>query len=216
MRVSKRRDALETQASLLAAAGRLFAEHGFEDTSVRDICEAAHANVAAIRHHFGSKEGLYRTVVVRSHQELLEQEPPPALKRDDDPEAALHQMVEYILRFVLLRRAEHPYAGQLFARELRAPTAAFDELLEHVMQPVRREIGRIVGTLLGKADSRTLRGQCTNFVIGLCVFQELGREGLKRFGYPPPSSAAQVRALAQQVTLFALGGIAQLRAGDRE
>jgi len=54
---------LETRARLLKAAGRLFAERGFKKVTVRDICRAARANVAAVNYHFGDKDGLYREVL---------------------------------------------------------------------------------------------------------------------------------------------------------
>jgi len=210
-RISKRRDALETQARLLDAAGRLFAAKGFEDTNIREICRDAGVNVAAVRHHFGSKQGLYRAVVVRSHQELLEIDPLPPYRDGEDPAAALARAIEHMLRVVLVHRADHPYAGRLMLRELRAPTPALDELLENVMKPVRAALARIVAALLGKDASPQLVGQGTNFVIGLCVFHELGREALKRFGFPPPQREEDVPELARLVTHFARAGIEGLR-----
>jgi AcrR family transcriptional regulator len=52
-----------TRERLLTAAAALFAEHGFRRVTVRDICEEASANVAAVNYHFGDKQGLYREVV---------------------------------------------------------------------------------------------------------------------------------------------------------
>jgi len=49
----------DTKTALILAAGELFAEHGFDGTSVRAIAERAGANVAAVNYHFGSKEKLY-------------------------------------------------------------------------------------------------------------------------------------------------------------
>ena len=49
----------ETCERLLAAAVRLFAERGFDATSVRDITTEADCNVAAVNYHFGNKENLY-------------------------------------------------------------------------------------------------------------------------------------------------------------
>ena len=49
----------ETRMRLLDAAGRLFAESGFEATSVRDITAEAGCNVASVNYHFGGKENLY-------------------------------------------------------------------------------------------------------------------------------------------------------------
>lgn len=52
----------QTKQNLLDAAQKLFAEHGFRRTSVRDIAKEAGSNVAAVNYHFGSKENLYREV----------------------------------------------------------------------------------------------------------------------------------------------------------
>ncbi|MBC7429250.1 MAG: TetR/AcrR family transcriptional regulator [Bacteriovorax sp.] len=50
----------KTKDLILEEAKKQFCEKGFEGASVRDICVAAHANVSAIKYHFGGKEGLYR------------------------------------------------------------------------------------------------------------------------------------------------------------
>ena len=54
---------LDTRERLVAEAARLFAARGFARVTVRDICRAAHANVAAINYHFHGKRGLYDAVV---------------------------------------------------------------------------------------------------------------------------------------------------------
>jgi AcrR family transcriptional regulator len=52
-----------TATDLLRAARRLFASHGYDGTSVREITAAAGANLGAITYHFGSKRELYNQVV---------------------------------------------------------------------------------------------------------------------------------------------------------
>ncbi len=49
-----------TKDLILDAARKYFCDKGYEGASIRDICEEAHANVSAIKYHFGGKEGLYR------------------------------------------------------------------------------------------------------------------------------------------------------------
>jgi len=49
----------ETRTRLLEAAEKLFAERGYESTSVRDITAEAQCNVASVNYHFGGKENLY-------------------------------------------------------------------------------------------------------------------------------------------------------------
>ncbi len=50
------------QDRLLDAAEQLFAENGFDGTSVRDIASAAGCNIAAVNYYFGSKDKLYTEV----------------------------------------------------------------------------------------------------------------------------------------------------------
>lgn len=62
--------ALATSRSILDAAERLFAEHGYDGASVRDIARAAGAQVASISFHHGGKEALFERVVERRASEL--------------------------------------------------------------------------------------------------------------------------------------------------
>lgn len=48
---------------ILAVATRLFAERGFEGTSVRAICTDAEVNLNAVSYHFGGKRALYQAVI---------------------------------------------------------------------------------------------------------------------------------------------------------
>lgn len=55
----------DTRASILDAAEGLFAERGYDGTSVREITRRAGVNVAAIHYHFGTKEEVLRGVTDR-------------------------------------------------------------------------------------------------------------------------------------------------------
>jgi len=55
----------DTRTRLLDAAERLFAADGIAKTSLRAITQAAHANIAAVNYHFGSREGLIGEVFAR-------------------------------------------------------------------------------------------------------------------------------------------------------
>lgn len=52
--MQRRRDA--TRIAILRAAGRIFRERGFAETSMRDIAEAADLSVANLYHHFSGKD----------------------------------------------------------------------------------------------------------------------------------------------------------------
>jgi TetR/AcrR family transcriptional regulator len=62
------RDSGRSRDALLAAAERLFAERGFEATSLTDIGAAAGLSRGTPNYFFGSKEGLYRAVLERAFE----------------------------------------------------------------------------------------------------------------------------------------------------
>lgn len=53
----------DTRNEIVTTARRLFAESGYDKTSVRDIAAAAGVDPALIRHYFGSKAELFRSTV---------------------------------------------------------------------------------------------------------------------------------------------------------
>jgi AcrR family transcriptional regulator len=67
------RSATQTRERILDAAERLFAEHGLERVSTRDITASAKANVGAINYYFGSKEGLVFAVFDRRLTPITEE-----------------------------------------------------------------------------------------------------------------------------------------------
>jgi AcrR family transcriptional regulator len=70
-----------TQERILKTAVRLFADRGYEVTSIRTIAARANVNQAAINYHFKSKDGLYREVLRRALRALTEHFPTPKKHR---------------------------------------------------------------------------------------------------------------------------------------
>jgi AcrR family transcriptional regulator len=63
---------LETRARILDAAELLFAQGGFEGTSMRDIAAAADVPVALVNFHGGAKEEFFATIVARRAEVLAQ------------------------------------------------------------------------------------------------------------------------------------------------
>jgi AcrR family transcriptional regulator len=82
---SRRRDAAATRQALLAAATGLFAERGYDRTTVRDIATRAGVNQALLFRYFGSKEALFAEATA-DHS-----------LRDTEPSLLLAEMLEHLL-----------------------------------------------------------------------------------------------------------------------
>ena len=63
----------DTAERILDASEWLFAEHGFDGTSMRMITARASVNLASVNYHFGSKEALFQEVFHRRLAELNRQ-----------------------------------------------------------------------------------------------------------------------------------------------
>jgi len=59
-----------TKAAVFNAAERLFALHGFQNVSVRDITAEAKVNLASVNYHFGSKDSLLFEIFRKRTAEL--------------------------------------------------------------------------------------------------------------------------------------------------
>lgn len=81
-----RRRPPDRRRQLLAIAGQLFAQAGYEATSMRDIAAAAGMTPAALYHHFPSKERLFIAVEEASIAKILHHVQ-AAIADVDDPRA---------------------------------------------------------------------------------------------------------------------------------
>jgi AcrR family transcriptional regulator len=80
----KRSDGIETRDKLKAVARRLFALHGVDSISIKDIVvEAGQRNNASVQYHFGSKEALIGELLIDGARQI-----------DEIRQAMLDRMVE--------------------------------------------------------------------------------------------------------------------------
>jgi AcrR family transcriptional regulator len=114
------RDSAASRRALLAAAGELFHERGYDGATVRDIGERAHVDPALIARYFGGKEGLYLAVL--AEEDVAEDEPL-------DP----HTLVAELLRH-WDQRGHSPVSRALGALELS------DDVRQQVRAIVRRRL----------------------------------------------------------------------------
>lgn len=92
------RDAESTRQAVLTAAERLFAEHGFAATSMRDISQASGVSHPLIHHHFGSKSDLYSAVKRRLVEDYARRFPnaAKAANRPLNVKAEMRRIMKYI------------------------------------------------------------------------------------------------------------------------
>src|SRR5438552_4318024 len=135
---------LETRRRLLEAAGEVFAEHGFRDATIREICEKAKANVAAVHYHFGDKEELYAAVFDYARSCAVAQVDQLPAGR------SAKERLRAFVRAVLTRffgEGRPVWLGKLLAQEMIEPTNALDSLINAQIRPNSERLRALVREL---------------------------------------------------------------------
>lgn len=198
----------ETRRQLLEAAGEVFAEAGFRNATVREICRRGNANIAAVHYHFGDKERLYLEVLRYSSARALEKYPPlPDLGPKATPEKKLRAFIHsFLLR--IFDKGPTSWHGRLMSREMIEPTGALDLVVEEKIRPMAGQLWKIVGEILGRpvADERVRL--CSFSVVSQCVFYHHCRPVMARlFPKEPALDAAGIEKLAEHITTFSLAAL---------
>jgi len=195
-----------TRERIMKAAERLFAERGYDATSIRAIVAKARVNQAAINYHFDGKDGLYREVLRAAFGALTEQQ----LEHADEMkamsrEAALAEFIRRQLR-PLLGRDEYSRHMRILNWETVRPTAVFRKLLSEEAAPFMGLAVELVRRFQPEADQRTLVAAAV-WLLGQCSVFLRNREQLA----DPPLGLVldenSVEWLAQTISRWATGGL---------
>jgi AcrR family transcriptional regulator len=137
---------IESQATrdrVCEAAEHLFGEHRFSNTSLRQITEEAGVNLAAVNYHFGSKEDLYRQVLLRrlrpmnaERLTLLTQ----AEQLAGDQPVPVRAILGTFIRPLLRRAADAASGGRSFlrliSRDLMDPPPFMQDEIARELEPL--------------------------------------------------------------------------------
>ncbi|SEM03964.1 DNA-binding transcriptional regulator, AcrR family [Syntrophus gentianae] len=206
-----REGAARTRQHLLIAAGEIFGEKGYRETTIAEICERAGTNIAAVNYHFGSKQALYIESWRHAFSESIKAFPPSGGVSDDaPPEERLRGQVTAILR----RIADENNREFLFMqREMANPTGLLEEVLREEIGPLQQRTAGLVRELLGPMVPEQKAKFCELSIISQCMNPIVARRGLgqRNAGEDGPPEIDDMEAYADHVVKFSLAGIQSLR-----
>ena len=108
---------LETKEKIMEKARVLFADHGYEGTSVREIAKAAEVNVASVNYYFSSKENLFLEILRAGYTECAQEMRVLLEKNKGDLEETMVEIFRYFVdnshdlrsHFKLMMSAQHSH-----------------------------------------------------------------------------------------------------------
>lgn len=209
-----RSDGQETQHQLLIAASEVFAQKGFHNATIAQICRRAGANTAAANYHFGNKEALYIESWRFSFEQSLKAYPPDGGVSQEAPvEERLHGRILAIMRRVVDPKS---HALDIVYKETANPTGLLAEVIPKALEPIFHGFALIIRELLGPAASEQQVRLCQMSIRSQC-FGPLMRERRRKLTAEGPTKGPvdpimqDVEALADHVTRFSLAGIRAVR-----
>lgn len=134
------------QEHLLNAAEKLFSEHGFSGTTIRDLAAAAKCNIASVNYHFGSKDKLYievwRRLLLRMRDSRLESI--RAAMSQDSGKPSLENLLSSFANAFIEPLADESKARRLtklWAREMVEQHLPTEMLVKEMIRPTMTALG---------------------------------------------------------------------------
>jgi AcrR family transcriptional regulator len=174
-----------TKEQLVLSAERLFALHGIDGVSLRQVAaEAGAGNNSAVRYHFGSKDGLVEAILMYRLPELTRRRQLLAART---PERDLRSAIEAHFLPVVEQAEDETSYYLTFLEQLQGYSLSEHpfERLPASYRASHADFVKRVGAML-TGIPRPLRTFRVNRASSICLHASADRERARHFGTPVP------------------------------
>jgi AcrR family transcriptional regulator len=200
----------KTRNRLLTAASRIFAEKGFHESTIAEICEQAETNIASVNYHFRDKETLYLESWRFAFNRELDLYPPNGGVMTDAPaEQRLAGRIQSLINRVA---DDNSYSFAIINKEMAQPTRLLSDILEKEINPQRLQMFGLLKECLGQAASEQQIQYCHASIMGQCFhLLRLKHMQSTRYFRSHSSDLNDSKAFAEHIVQFSLAGIQAIR-----
>lgn len=202
----------QSRDRLLLAGVEVFAERGFRDATVREICAQAEVNAASINYYFGGKENLYAECLLLAFRQADELYPlgqalDVSLPAEERLELFIHNLLQR-----LLDDSQLGLQGKLLAREITDPTPALDRVIDISIRPRLQLLREIVPAILGPGWPPADIARCIQSIMGQCLSYRHSRSLIDRLYPEIVAGPEEMRRTAEHIAKFSLAALKQFSA----
>ncbi|MFV0283215.1 MAG: TetR/AcrR family transcriptional regulator [Castellaniella sp.] len=209
-----------TRDAILDAAERLFAEYGHDNTSMRQITQAAQVNLSAVNYHFGSKDALVQAVFQRrldalndERLSILDDLEAKAGGQPLKPSAIVEAYFGPLVRHACSAGAERRAFMPLQTSTMSDPNGAISALFAAERSAVAHRFTRALLTALPCVPEAEIVWRF-HFMLGATAYAIMGAESSSRVLNLPGGNDIDAQTLLARLMAFLLGGLrAPLTAG---
>ena len=192
---------------LLQVAVEVFAECGFRDATVREICSRANVNVASVNYYFRSKEALYAQALAFAFQETNRLHPQDAAL---DKNLPAEQRLGLFIKNFLHKLLDDSHLGlhsKLIAREIADPTKALDAVIETAIVPQLALLEDIIKHILQAPADKATVDRCLLSIFGQCLMFKHSRSIIDRLHPELIADESAIQANAEHIAQFSLAAL---------
>ncbi len=194
----------EARARILEAAGPMFAAKGYQGATIREICEAAGVNLAAVNYHFRNKRTLYAASLGFALESTASRAPFPAWSPEEPAEVRLKECVcKLVKRMAELN--DVAWQTRLILGECLVPTGIRREEIARFVQLPMDVLLSILQDLLPGDSLQSKRLWLGYSIMSQCMFARIAFAMLPQQHGDPPSSDE----VAQYITDLSLAAISR-------
>ena len=155
-----------TRETILQAAESLFAEHGYDGVSIRDIVSKAGVNLAAIHYHFGTKQKLYQEIIA-TYLKQVRQSVQELAQSPADPREKIRLFTQRYFMMIY----HHPRLSSIMAKEIAHGGHHMPALVERYMRPNFEALCQFIQEGMHQKFFRPVDIQLAAFsLISMCIF----------------------------------------------
>jgi len=199
----------ETREKLWLAAVQIFADKGYKETTVRDICKlAGSSNINSISYYFGSKEDLYTEILESIFSrydkfDIGEWEKKTA-------EQQLRTMIFNFCSMLYKNNAFNSDFTSIFIAEMMRPSSFIEEMVDTYNRPRIKRHLKMFQDLLGDAGTEENARNCLVSVAGQLLYYSFAWPVFSRL-FPDYSPNENYEQWAEHVYRFSLAGIEAIK-----
>ncbi len=197
-----------THDALLDAAEELFARRGYSAVSVREIADAASANIAAVSYHFGSKAELYLHTVQRAMQRRESASAWRMLETTPQTRGeAIAMLAHFICEFTdRVLDGEPSPACRLIMHEAAGPSAAIDSVVNDYLRPQEQMLMQTLRAIISNASDEQLLFTAHS-VLGQILHYVMLRPVIERLSLGSIAATETHHQIGRHIARFSLAAL---------
>lgn len=202
--MAQREDGKETRNRLLNAACEVFAEKGYRNAKVAEICHRAGANVAAVNYYFGDKASLYTEAWRHAFNKYAISETSGLVHTSPDDQLRAH--IQTLMQN-FMEKGQQGYFTRLYMMELANPTGLIQDTWLDLIEPRRQKLLGIICKIMGVETTNETVLFCEMSIINQCrALLTINRNDLE-YLLDQSLTPDLIKRLADHIAHFSLAGI---------